>query len=157
MLEAFIAAFSIAVIFTCYSFMIIEEDAKRKSERVIYILLIAIAAWPVSLSLMQAPSWASSTTTTAYSSYNVIESNVPLYCTLASATCGTTTELIQYPAHNTTTTQTVETNSPFPTWAFYSYMPLSLGITLLLVVFLIKYMLEYSAKTAIEGLSDLTK
>ena len=55
MLEAFIAVFITALIFTLYSFLIIEEDLKRKSERAIYVMLIVMVAWPVSLSLLQAP------------------------------------------------------------------------------------------------------
>lgn len=41
-----------------------------------------------------------------YAAYNVTTSNVPLYCTTTASTCGTTTEITQYPARNVTTFQT---------------------------------------------------
>lgn len=152
MLETFLAVFTVALVFTFYSFLTAEEDMKRKSERAIFIFLIAIVSWPVSLSLMQAPSF-----TTTTSTYTV--SNVPLNCYNSDSAlvatgantvnCGTTTQV-------QTLTSTSNNESPFPAWAFYSYMAFSLGMTVIMIVLLVRYMYLYSLNTFQEGLDDLS-
>lgn len=150
MIEAFVAVFLVALLFTTISFLTIEEDMKRKSERAIYILLIAIVSWPITLTLLYAP---------ALSTTNSTITNVPLNCIANSAnslsanspaiaSCGTITR---------TSTVVTMTNTPISPWAWYSYATFSLGMTLLLVVFLWKFMLEFSLKTFEEGLDGIKK
>lgn len=148
MLEAFIATFITAIIFTLYSFLTIEEDTKKKSERQIYILLICIVSWPVSLGMLVAPVSSTLITTTTnvplncfYNTANTLPSNVP-----SVSNCGTTTQ---------TSTAILSTNTPFPGWAFIGYMSFSLGITLMQILFLAAFMLKLSAKTMEDGIKDM--
>lgn len=142
MLDAFLAVFTVAFVLSILTLLIIEDDLKRKSERVIYVMLIVIVAWPVSLT--QLSFQPSSTTTTT---------GIPLNCVVLGAnavtantptSCGTTTEV-----------QTSITN--FPTLAFYSYMTFSLGITVIFILLFIKYMTEYGLTLFLDGLKSIFK
>jgi hypothetical protein len=118
MILAFLATFAIAFTMTILNFLIIEEDAKAGSERPIFIMLITFVAWFVSVGFLTQPDW-----TTVSSPGFVV--------TLST---GTT---ITYPAQSAT----IQTNSPFPTWTFYSYMAFAFGMCLLEIMFLVRYML----------------
>lgn len=145
MIEAFLSVFAVAFVLTIYSFIILEEDMKSKSYRPAYLLFIAIIAWLSTIGLLITPS----STVISIAAYNVVTSNVPLMCNAAS--CGTTTEVAQYPAYN----QTTRINTPVPTYAFYEYMAFAGGMATLCLIFFIMFLMKMSVTEITDAGKDL--
>ena len=135
--SAFYAVFITALVLTIFMFLVIEDDLKRKSERVIYIMLLVIMAWPVSYSLLIAPS-----TITTYT----------LTCT---ATTGTALGSCPTPTQSIITQQ--ETNTPLSAWAQGSYLLFVGGMSLITILLFIKYMVEYGLTLFLDGLKSIFK
>ena len=150
MIEAFLAAFVVALSFTLFSFVVLSDDFENKDIRPIFLLAIATTAWFITPSLLVAP--ATQTTNTTLT-------GVPVYCIANAANALSANVAAAYPCGTTIehSSQVLTTETPLSPYAFLGYQVFAYGLSLITGIFWLIFALKFGVRDLIDTMKNLGK